>query len=311
MIQIMIIVILVIIIALLIYDKRRFNSQLADINKSLSSIGGREGTNQVFLNTTNINIRLLLSGINKLLEDKHKIFIRQQNTETAMKKMLTNISHDLKTPLTVIVGYSEILTDKGSDIDKERYLKLIAKISNKSEELLITIDEFFSLTKLEAGDINFELEMIDINEVCRESILNYYDKLTKSNIRVIAEIPEEKYAVYADISALKRILDNIISNAIRYGYEGKVIGILVTHDQKDIIIEVWDEGKGIPDTESEMIFERLYTLEDSRNKDYQGSGLGLAITKKLVESMGGSISVKSKAYVKTSFFIRLPKVNKG
>nr|WP_258365631.1 ATP-binding protein [Aneurinibacillus soli] len=100
-----------------------------------------------------------------------------------------------------------------------------------------------------------------------------------------------------------------LSNAIRYGSDGRVIGLTLRHDEQHVYIDAWNKGKGIHELYKDRIFERLYTLEDSRNKLYQGSGLGLAITKRLVERLGGTISLVSKPYEKTTFTAQLNKMN--
>lgn len=112
----------------------------------------------------------------------------------------------------------------------------------------------------------------------------------------------------ANEEALKRALNNLFSNAIKYGFEGNVIGLNLKEDKNYAYIEVWDRGKGFEEKDKEKIFDRLYTLEDSRNKKYQGSGLGLSITKKLVKNMDGKIQVSSKPYDKTVFTLQFKKL---
>lgn len=113
---------------------------------------------------------------------------------------------------------------------------------------------------------------------------------------------------HANEEALDRILQNLLSNAIQYGAAGKFIGMELFYDETSVAITVWDRGKGISETGQQRVFERLYTLEESRNKAFQGSGLGLTITKRLTEKMGGSISVQSKPYERTSFTITLKRM---
>jgi signal transduction histidine kinase len=103
-------------------------------------------------------------------------------------------------------------------------------------------------------------------------------------------------------------MNNLISNAIKYGHDGKYIGLNLSFDDKFVYVEIWDKGKGIDITNIEKVFERMYTLEDSRNKLYQGSGLGLTITKRLVDKLGGEISLMSKHYERTSFTFKLKRI---
>lgn len=110
--------------------------------------------------------------------------------------------------------------------------------------------------------------------------------------------------------ALDRILNNLLSNAVRHGGDGKVIGLGLREDERFVYVDVWDKGKGIREAHTDRVFERLYTLEDSRNRDYQGSGLGLTITKRLAEKMGGDILLDSRPHEKTTFTVKLRRAAK-
>lgn len=302
-----IIVLLLITIAMLIIHIKAKNKALVYMSKKLPEIIEKKSNEKLLINTGDTGIRDALIQINNLLDYNQKLSAEYHRTQLAMKKMLSNISHDLKTPLTVIVGYAEMICTR-EDLTEEEYTTLNGRILNKSKELLNTINEFFRLAKLESGDTQLKLSRVEINEICRTGLLEYFEILSEKNIDVVANIPEEKYWVLGNEDAIKRILDNLITNAIRYGYEGKILGLDVSSRDDIVRIEVWDKGKGINDTEKKMVFERLYTLEDSRNKDYQGSGIGLAITKKLVELMNGTIILESISYKRTSFIIELNRI---
>jgi signal transduction histidine kinase len=138
-------------------------------------------------------------------------------------------------------------------------------------------------------------------------MFEFYDTLTNKDTYVDISIPEKPIFVKADQEAINRALKNIIDNAIEYGSDGKYLGISIeTYDNK-VYIKIEDHGKGISEKYKENVFERLYTLEDSRSRDYQGSGLGLTISKELVEHMNGEIELDSIPNKKTVFSIILPK----
>ena len=213
--------------------------------------------------------------------------MERKNQEDSNRKMLANISHDLKTPLTVILGYSEMIRNQ-EGISLDSIQQKVEKIYRKTTDVLEMINIFFDLVKIESGELALEMQELDLCEIARNEILNYYDMLQEGGFQVDIDIPEEEVPVEADKQAVKRILANLLQNAIKYGADGRYLRLGIT----------WIEDK---------IFERLVTLEDSRNKKYQGSGLGLTITKRLVEAMGGSIRVKSRPFVKTVFTVSLPK----
>lgn len=224
-----------------------------------------------------------------------------------MKKMLANISHDLKTPLTVVLGYIEMLQLQGSASEGERQ-RLLAGVHAKTLEVLKIIHTFFDLAKLEAGDTDYPITKINVCEISRKNILSFYDMVTSMGLNITITIPETPMYALGNEEALDRVLNNLLSNALAYGADGNVIGLTVRNDETTIYIDVWDCGKGIDEYHIDSVFERMYTLEDSRNKSFQGSGLGLTITKRLVEMMDGSIQLSSIPYKKTIFTIALKRM---
>ena len=229
----------------------------------------------------------------------------QRQYEEQSRKMLANISHDLKTPLTVIYGYSEMILSSRENMESGTYEK-IEKIHRKTKDVLYMINEFFDLAKLEAGDIALEHIRLDICEICRNEIINYYDSLNRPGFRTDIQIPEAPLYIEGDKQALQRILNNLLQNAMKYGADGGYLGLCVRESHGFVLIEVSDKGKGIVEENQNQVFERLVTLEDSRNKKYHGSGLGLTITKRLTEAMRGRIRLESRPFVKTIFTVEFP-----
>ena len=167
------------------------------------------------------------------------------------------------------------------------------------------IDQFFTLAKLEAGDRKIEMEKINISELCRENVLGFYDLLVKRDFEVEISIPEQAVLVAGDRDAIGRIINNLLSNAIRYGSDGKYLGFFLREEQGDIYIDVADHGKGIEKQFAASVFERLYTMEDSRSRSIQGNGLGLTIARNLANQMGGDVTLESQPGVQTVFTVRL------
>ncbi|MFD1413658.1 sensor histidine kinase [Oceanobacillus jeddahense] len=282
------------------------DKQIKYMHEKLDKIISEQTSENLLVFTDDKELIPLLIGINNLLNHNKKILADYTKKEESIRKMISNISHDLKTPLTVIVGYLEMI--KSNKVIEKELGKEVHKAYEKAVELLALINTFFDLAKLESGDKELQLEKIHINEVCRKCILEFYEILTNQGLDVSVNIPDEPIYVAGNEEALDRILRNLISNAIKYGSDGQVVGLNLEYDDAFVYIEVWDKGKGIDEMNKENVFERLYTLEDSRNKLYQGSGLGLTITKRLVESLEGDISLTSKAYEKTVFTVKLKKL---
>lgn len=232
--------------------------------------------------------------------------------------MLSNISHDLKTPLTVIRGYLEIMRTReeaalegpadlqmAAEPEGQANLQMLEKAEQKAGAMMELIDSFFSLAKIEAGDMDITLSALDVCEVCRESILDFYEMLTDADFQVEVGLPETPVSVQGNREALQRILSNLISNVIRYGSEGKYLGIFLRTDGQSAYIDVVDKGKGIDSVFAGSVFERLFTMEDSRSRSVQGNGLGLTIAKRLAERMDGELTLKSEPHVRTVFTVTL------
>ena len=289
--------------------------KLCGIHQKLKTILDEDSGERVMVFTDNKELMELAAQINRLLEEKAKTEADFRRSEIASRKMLSNISHDLKTPLTVIRGYLEIMRTKeeaalearaGSETGVD--LQMLKKAEQKAGAMMELIDSFFSLAKIEAGDMDITLSCLDICEVCRESVLEFYEMLTDADFQVEIEMPETPVCVQGDREALQRILSNLISNVSRYGSEGKYLGIFLRVHEKMAYIDVVDKGKGIDSVFAESVFERLFTMEDSRSRSVQGNGLGLTIAKKLAEQMGGELTLKSEPHVRTVFTVTLKRV---
>lgn len=291
---------------------KKTQGEIHELHQQLKAILDEDRNERVMVFTDDGELQELTAQINRLLEEKAKSEADFRRSEMASRKMLSNISHDLKTPLTVIRGYLEIMRTKGEAALEEQAgaempmdLQMLRKAEQKTQALMELIDSFFSLAKLEAGDTQIVLSSLDVCEVCRESVLDFYEMLTGADFQVEVRLPETPILVQGNREALQRILSNLISNVIRYGSEGKYLGIFLRTDERSAYIDVIDRGKGIESAFAENVFDRLFTMEDSRSRSVQGNGLGLTIAKKLAEQMGGALTLKSEPHVQTVFTVTL------
>lgn len=275
--------------------------KLKKISQKLSDILDYDTDEKVMVFTDNKTLMDLSGQINRLIIERQKIKVNYKKQEISSKKMLSNISHDIKTPLTVILGYLEIM--RLSTPNDE----ILEKIEQKATQVMELIDQFFTLSKLESGDMNLTISKLNISELCRKNILDFYDILVQKNFQVEIEIPEKEIFVMGDRDAIHRILFNLISNVIRYGNAGNYIGVFLREDKHKVSIHIKDKGKGIEQGFATHVFERLYTMEDSRNRNIQGNGLGLTIAKNLATKMGGNIQLISEPNVATTFTVEFKK----
>lgn len=293
-------------LGIILYQQWTFRTgtqrKLREIHKKLEEIIAADSSESVMVFTDNQELKELAAQINSILEHHRRAKADYRRSEMACKKMLSNISHDMKTPMTVILGYLEIMRLNGKATEE-----MLAKTEEKARNLMELINQFFTLAKIEAGDTDLELSEIDACEVCQESILDFYEILTKADFQVDIGLPEHAVYIQANREALQRILLNLISNVLRYGLEGKYLGLFLRTDEKHVYIDVVDKGKGIEKAFAEHVFDRLFTLEDSRSRSIQGNGLGLAIAKNLALQLGGELSLESIPYERTAFTVRLKK----
>lgn len=281
---------------------RGIQAKIRRINKKLEEILETGSDEKVMIFTDNPVLMELGGQINRLLIDRQKIRADFKREEISSKKMLANISHDIKTPLTVILGYLEIMRLNHADNE------MLKKVETKANQVMNLINQFFTLAKLESGDTNINLGKVNINEICRENVLEFYDILLQKDFDVDLFIPETAIFVQGEKEALQRILYNLLSNVIRYGSDGKYLGVFLRQDKSNVYIDVVDKGKGIEQEFASNVFDRLYTMEDSRNREIQGNGLGLTIAKNLAKQLEGDIFLDSIPNVKTTFTVKLKKI---
>lgn len=282
--------------------RRGIQKQLKEISQKLEKIQDTDSDENIMMFTDEQALMELLVQINRLLENQRKMKVDYRRSQISAKKMLSNISHDIKTPMTVILGYLEIMRING---DKED--EMLLKVEQKAKRVMELINQFFTLAKLEAGDMELEISRINICEVCRENILDFYELLKQKEFQVEVKIPEEAVFIMGNKEALHRILYNLISNVIRYGLDGRYLGLVLRSVKNDVYIDVVDKGKGIEKELAGNVFERLFTMEDSRNRRIQGNGLGLTIAQTLAQQLGGEIVLESEPNVKTTFTVKLHK----
>ena len=301
--------VIILLIAVICYQQFVFNKgiqgKLKKISESLSGILDKDSDEKVMVFTDNKALMNLSGQINRMLLDRQKVKTDYRKQEISTRKMLANISHDIKTPLTVILGYLEIMGMENKENENNETLQ---KVEAKARQVMELINQFFTLAKLEAGDRNIKLTKININELCRENVLGFYQLLLSKEFAVDIFIPEQNFIVQGDKESIDRILNNLLSNAIRYGSDGKYIGLFLWEEKNFVFIDIVDKGRGIEKEFAANVFERLYTVEDSRSRQMQGNGLGLTIAKNLARQMGGDILLESEPGVKTVFTVRLKKI---
>lgn len=259
------------------------------------------------LYTTNDNsLDDVIFSINELISELEKVQVETIKSQEARKQLLSSISHDIRTPLTSIIGYVDALKDgiASSEDERREYLEILSKKSSSLKQL---VDQIFNMAKLDADEFPIKKKSLDFAEITRESLIEFLPELSKHNIELQVHIPETPCPITADSLSLVRIIGNLIKNAIYYGKAGKVVGIELLETTSAYQLLIWDKGPGISNNDLENVFERMYRSDQSRNASHGGSGLGLAIAKALVEKNDGDIWVESIPWERTTFGFSIPK----
>ncbi|OOM56396.1 alkaline phosphatase synthesis sensor protein PhoR [Clostridium beijerinckii] len=300
------ILIFVIVIFIMLFIS--FFKKLNNICKVLDEVSDGNLNQRIRLQNNIKSLSTLSIKVNSVIEEFQKVYEKNKRNEESRKRMISNMSHDLRTPLTSMLGYMELILDDNIDATelnkREEYLKIVY---NKGNYLYNLMEEFFELSKLDSNDINLEIKEINVSEIIRQNIIGFFYEIKKLNIQPQINLPEDDVYALGDERALNRILTNLINNSIKYGLKGTVIGISLINQKDKISVEVYDNGAGIPENEINYIFDRLYTVEKSRRINTRSSGIGLAIVKKLVKALNGTISVSSIPFEKTALTFTLPR----
>lgn len=239
----------------------------------------------------------------EILKEKERAALDiERNAERQKNELITNVAHDLRTPLTTIVGYLELIKDDTA-LSKEDVHKYSGIAYEKSIRLQEMMDDLFEFTKLDNADIKLNKSMINLSGLIMQMTDEFYPSFKDCNITPIVDLPEENIYVQGDGQLLARVFDNLISNALKYGYHNTDLKIEVSGDEKYATVKVINHGDTIAPEDIPLLFNKFYRTDSSRNSKTGGTGLGLAITKNIVDLHHGDISVTSDDQI-TTFIVK-------
>ena len=238
----------------------------------------------------------LAPAVNRVAEAMQAARSDALRREEAQSQLISNLSHDLRTPITSIAGYVDAL-QRGIGEDPARHLDIIAM---KTAELARLADDLFYLTRLDAGDLSLNLAPVDVGEVTRRCLLGFEHELRSRGIDMLVEIPDATYEVLADEAALGRVIGNFIANSLKHARSMRTLGVSVASEVNGCAVTVWDDGEGFPKGVAELL-ERGTSVGPGG-----GAGLGLSIAHELSARMGATLRVKSVAGERTSVTVLFP-----
>ena len=224
--------------------------------------------------------------------------------DNIQKEFVADVSHELKTPITSIMGYADTLLEGG--YDEETKIKFLNVISSESRRMARLVTDLLTLSRYDSNKKKTKKELFDLGELVKKSQEKLAIEIKKKNHDVKCFVTADVPPVYADKDDIERVVLNILSNSIKYTKDGGEIKIYVGFVYTDAYIKIIDNGYGIPEEDLSRIFERFYRVDKARTRELGGSGLGLSIAKEILDKNGGSIDIKSEVGKGTEVVIRIP-----
>ncbi|CAM4395139.1 histidine kinase [Bacillus manliponensis] len=246
----------------------------------------------------------LTDNINNMAQQLMVNIEKERRIEKQKNELITNVSHDLRTPLTSVMGYLRLLRDAKYE-NKEQYDEYVRIAFSKSEQLKALIEDLFEYTKLTNENIVLEKETVCINELLEQLIEEFVPQAEEEGLSFVKKLPDEKIYVKVDPEKTVRIFENLLMNAIKYSKEESEIKVSLQRQRRSMQITVSNYSEEFTREELESIFERFYKKDISRSKVIEGSGLGLAIVKSIVELQGGEIRAEYEEGI-IQFIVSLP-----
>lgn len=264
---------------------------LDDMTKSVRRIA--EGDfNEVVKVQGEDELAYIAASLNDMTEKLSELMEKERDSERSKNELITNVAHDLRTPLTSIIGYMGYLTMK-NDLDEETKANYIQMVYAKAKRLEKLIEDLFSFTKLNYGKIAMRVEKVDIVMLLNQLLDDFYPSFTQNDLEYELVCKKNSIIINADGNLLARLFDNLINNAIKYGKEGKYIKVFIKDGEEHVVVSVVNYGYIIPKEDIKNLFNKFYRVEQSRSTNTGGTGLGLAIVKNIVDMHKGTIEVHS------------------
>ena len=274
------IAIIIFLITIIIGYKRELKRIGKQINNNLDEYAN------IKTKSVDKDIENLVESINLIFDSRQKIVAEKNKNEEKIRQSISNMSHDLRTPLTSIMGYLQMIkSEKSSEADKKEYMDIVEKRTKSLQQL---ISSFYDLSRMEGNEYNFNYKKVNLSSILCENIAVFYNDFRNNNIEPIIEIDENVKDIISDDGAINRIFSNLIINMIKHGEN--FVKITLRQENDVIITEFINKATRLTQENVDKLFDRFYTVDNSRSD--KNTGLGLYITRIMVEKLGHSISSK-------------------
>ncbi len=281
------VILLLIFWALVLYLMLNYAKQLNNIKQNLKSI--YEGKQEIKIETTNLekNLKEMAEYINSLSLGLTKAVEESLKSERMKTQLITNVSHDIKTPLTSIINYVDLL--KKEEMPNEKVKEYLRILDNKSQRLKRLTEDLVEASKATSGNIKLNIENINLKELIKQISGEFEDKFNEKNLELILQIPKEAVQIKADSRYLYRVIENMYTNIMKYALEGSRVYVDILKNNEKVQIELKNISKAKLNIKAEELMQRFVRGDTSRNTE--GSGLGLSIAESLTKLQGGNFSI--------------------
>jgi two-component system sensor histidine kinase VanS len=269
---------------------KKFIHYIREISDGINQISQGNLDNRIIIKNED-EFAYLADKLNRMADDIKEIMENERQIEISKNELITSVAHDLRTPLTSIIGYLDLVSSK--ELTHETQMKYISIAYNKSKRLEKLIEDLFTFTKFNFGEVNASFTEVDMVKLMNQLVDEFYPSFAEYHLDYDFYTTSPSAIIKADGDLLARAFANLISNAIKYGREGKDILINLSKSDTGVMIAIKNFGMIIPPEDLRRIFQRFYRVESSRSSETGGSGLGLAIAQSIIEMHGGKISAKS------------------
>ncbi|HDK7167840.1 TPA: HAMP domain-containing histidine kinase [Clostridium botulinum] len=283
--MIFIVIVLVIFLILLLSYVFFIKREIRSIRIQLEEYNNLNSFKKIDATLFDKEIENLAYSINKHIDINIQSQIKQKRLEEEIRRSIANVSHDLRTPLTSIIGYIQMI--KKGNLSKEKQIEYIDIAERRAKDLQNLLSDFFELSIIESPDYYIQLEEININNILCEVIASFYNSFIDKNISPKIDLPKENIMVIGNEAAIKRVLENLMINIVKHSKEDVYISLKKENDKA--VVTTINKCDNITEGDIELIFNRFYKKDTARTNKNGSTGLGLSISKSLMEKMNGEI----------------------
>ncbi|WP_422661456.1 sensor histidine kinase [Paenibacillus sp. EC2-1] len=265
---------------------------LINLQRGLQIISGGDLNYRVSVHRQD-ELGQVASNINLMAERLQQQIKKERELEISKMEMITSISHDLRTPLTSIIGYIELLRTNSFQ-NTDEYTRFVQNTFNKTMHIKKMLDDLFEYTRLTSIESHLDLKQVDVVQLLDQLLFEFEPLAQENGINIVKEIEDYPIIILIDSDKIARAIDNLLMNALKYSVKPGTVRILMMTDNKQVTIEIENKGNSLTKEQEDKLFERFYKVDHSRNSDgiQTGAGLGLSIARNILELHGGTLTFK-------------------